>query len=160
MATGVAGRLLIPVLVICYCGYMIFEQMMGSYRTETRSYTFFLAGAAIVLAGVAIVRSLMGKEPRSSDDDDIGEDSAPATWAQYRSMILLLVGAAAVVLTIEVMGYLVAFTAFIFFALLVLGVRSRKQLVLIPFVTMSVIHLLLVKLLSLPLPAGFLRGII
>lgn len=156
MNTQTLGRLFIPLLVIAYCGYMIWEQTMGSYRAETRNYAYFMGGVAIVLAIVVIVRSLLNKDPADQDDEPVGQTA----WANYRMMGLLLLGAVCVVLTIESLGYLVTFSVFLLFALWVLGVRTPTPLFLIPLGTMIVVHFVLVKALSLPLPAGFLRGLI
>lgn len=151
------GRLFIPVLVIVYCSYMIWEQMTGGYREETQYYAYFMGGAAITLAFVVIVRLLMHADPSDQLEDEEADVVEPK---QYGIVALLVLGAAAAVMAMEPVGYLITFYIFLVFALWVLGVRTLLPLALIPLGTMAVVHFGLVKALGLPLPAGLLRGIL
>lgn len=158
MNTQILGRLLIPSLVILYCGYMIWEQTTGNYRPETRNYAYFMGGIAILLSLIVVARSFLNP---SVDADEEDQPSTPSeTAANYRLIAMLLVAAIAVVLTIQTLGYLISFTLFLLAALWILGVRKPVPLLSITVGTMLVVHFGLVKALSLPLPAGLLRGMI
>jgi len=155
MHTQLMGRLFVPVVVIVYCSYMIWEQYAGSYRAESRNYALFMGGLAIALALVVITRSLFKPEPADQEDQATG-----SSFADYRTMVLVLAGAVAVVLTIQWLGYLISFLAFLLYALWVLGVRKLVPLLSISIITTLIVHFGLVKALGLPLPAGLLRGLL
>ena len=160
MRADAVGRALIPILIILYSSYMIWEQFTGAYRESTRYYALFMGGVAIALALAVLVTDFIAHSRRTADGPQ--GDSAPERipMRRYAQIATVLVSAALLVFFLEWIGYLIGFFVFLVITLRTLDVRSPVQLLLIPAVTVAVVHVVFVTWLQLRLPAGVMRGLL
>jgi len=154
MTLGRLGPYLVPLIVIGYSGYMITEQMLGNYRESSQNYALFMGGIAIACALFVMARHFLGQ-----DAGVPGEQLDVPRW-HYAQIGIVLLTVIATVLLIETVGYFICLSAMLAINLYVLGVRSKVQIATITGITILVVHVLLVKELELPLPAGILSGIL
>ena len=167
------GALLVPALAVGYASYAWWEQADGAYREDTTQYMMVLIAPVLVLAGVVILQSLFeafraGRRGTAAGDGPPGAGGAGAAdtdspskddRGRYLRPALLTAGALVLVLTIDRLGYLPAFTLFVAGALLAMGVRSARRIALITAGVMVLVHVVFIEILDQPLPRGLLAGI-
>ena len=169
----VLGALLVPALAVGYASYAWWEQAGGAYREDTTQYMMVLITPVLVLAGVVILQSLYeafraGRGGAAAGDGPPGAggagaaDTAPPPKedrGRYLRPAALIAAAVALVLTIDRLGYLPAFTLFVVGALLAMGVRSARRIAAITAGVMVVVHVVFIEVLDQPLPRGLLAGL-
>ena len=167
------GALLVPALAVGYASYAWWEQAEGAYREDTTQYMMVLIAPVLVLAGIVVLQSLFeafragrggaaaGDGPPAAGEARAAEAAPPPKddRGRYFRPIALIAAAFALVLTIDRLGYLPAFTAFTAGALLAMGVRSVRRIALITAGVMAVVHVVFIEVLDQPLPRGLLAEI-
>lgn len=159
-----AGQLLFPAVAIVYAAYMILEQVLGGYRGSTVLYASLVGGAVILLSLVVFAQAFRGGEKGSEEEvgRDEGQELEDAAVRRRRLIKLYSIFFLSVLLVVffQQIGYLVGVAAFVAIALMILAVRSAVLIVAITGLTTAAVHFVFVEWFGLPLPAGFLQGII
>jgi hypothetical protein len=107
-------------------------------------------GGIITLFSIVLIGSALKREKEE------GEKSVPLSlgrWKKVVSTILVLVIAG---LFFEKVGYLLTFFFLSLFLMIIAGLRSWRQIVLVAFFTTLGVYLCFVLLLKQPLPTGLL----
>lgn len=160
------GALLVPSLAIAYALYALREQTEEFYREDTTQYMMVLIVPVLVLAGVVILQSLVeawraGRRAGTPGGRAQGEPSegtdTPSRRGRYLRPGLLVAASIALVLVLDPLGYLVAFTLFVAAVLVAMGVRSPGRIAAITACTMVVVHVVFIEILDQPLPRGWLE---
>lgn len=158
------GALAVPSLAVAYALYALWEQSEEFYREDTTQYMMVLIVPVLVLAGVVILRSLFeswqaGQRAACSGSAqaDANEGAgAPPDRGRYLRPTLLVAASIVLVLVLEQVGYLIAFTLFVIAVLLAMGVRAPWRIAAIAVCTMVVVHVVFIEILDQPLPRGWL----
>ena len=158
------GALVVPALAIAYALYALWEQSEEFYREDTTQYMMVLIVPVLVLAGVVILQSLVeawraGRHaaPSGSAQAEAREGAdAPPDRGRYLRPGLLVAASIVLVLALDEVGYLAAFTLFVVAVLLAMGVRSPLRIAAITVCTMVVVHVVFIEILDQPLPRGWL----
>lgn len=169
------GGLIVPLLAIGYAVFALWEQFTGDYRELTTDYALYLAVPILVLGGflilhrltpvlgrLAVVRFFVPDHSKSGEMslEETAEAAASGPAARPGGWMRLaaLVGFAfALVLTIETIGYLIAFFLFAVLVLLAMGVRSGVTILGVSVATVLVVHFVFAGLIDMPLPESLLE---
>ena len=169
------GGLIVPLLAIGYAVFALWEQFTGDYMELTTDYTLYLAVPVLVLGGFLILHRLipvLGRLPvvrffvpdraqsgeMSLEETAEAAASGPAARPGGWMRLAALVGFAFVlVLTLETVGYLIAFFTFAVLVLLAMGVRSAVTILAVSVATVLVVHFVFAGLIDMPLPESFLE---
>ncbi len=169
------GGLIVPLLAIGYAVFALWEQFTGDYMELTTDYTVYLAVPILVLGGfliihrlfpilgrLAVVRFFVPDRAQSGEMslEETAEAAAsgPAARPGGGMRLAALVGFAFIlVLTLETVGYLIAFFVFAVLVLLAMGVRSAVTILGVAVATVLVVHFVFAGLIDMPLPEGFLE---
>jgi len=146
--------------------------IFGAYFTialPSSAYTFdpvgprgfaYVVGAILTILGVILLATTIYRQRESGgigarterDPEEAGDDMRyPASSLRAFAMMGLTLFFA---LSIDLLGYIVASGVLIFFALLVMGIRAWRTLVLFPVLYALSTYLLFHSLLGVRLPAG------
>ena len=152
------GELMVPALAITSASYAWWEQRDGVYRTDTILYMRVLIVPVAGLALAMVVRSLYRAWRASRErGEESGNSNVDTDGSRYCLRPALLICAAALlVITIDWLGYLIAFALFVSTTLVVMGARSISRIVIITGCTILMLHILFIELLDQPLPHGLL----
>jgi len=123
---------------------------IGTLTQPGSGFLPFGLGALVTLFSIILIGS------SAKSKAETGEKSVPLSmgrWKKVVSTILVLVIAG---LFFEKVGYLLTFFFLSLFLMIIAGLRSWRQIVLIAFFTTLGIYLCFVLLLKQPLPTGFL----
>ena len=161
------GALVVPSLAIAYALYALWEQSEEFYREDTTQYMMVLIVPVLVLAGVVILQSLVeawrtgqrAARGGNAEAEASGEADPPPDRGRYLRPGLLVAASVVLVLALDEVGYLVAFTLFVVAVLLAMGVRSRWRIAAITVCTMVVVHVVFIVILDQPLPRGWLEAL-
>ena len=162
------GALVVPALAIAYALYALWEQTEEFYREDTTQYMVVLIVPVLVLAGVVILQSLLetwragrraAREGSAEVEPNEGAQDPPSGRGRYLRPGLLVVASIVLVLALDEIGYLVAFTLFVVAVLLAMGVRSPWRIAAITVCTMVVVHVVFIEVLDQPLPRGWFEAL-
>ena len=162
------GALVVPALAIAYALYALWEQGEEFYREDTTQYMMVLIVPVLVLAGVVILQSLVeawragrraAREGGAAAEPGEEAQDAPPDRGRWLRPGLLVAAAIVLVLALDAIGYLVAFTLFVVAVLLAMGVRSPWRIGAITVGTMVVVHVVFIEILDQPLPRGWLEAL-
>jgi hypothetical protein len=169
------GGLVVPLLAIGYAVFALWEQFTGEYMELTTDYTLYLAFPVLVfgvllmihrlfpiIGHLAVVRIFVPDRSKSGEMslEETAEAAAsgpaarPGGWMRLAALVGL---AFVLVLTIETVGYLIAFFLFTVLVLLAMGVRSAVTILAVAVATVLVVHFVFAGLIDMPLPESFLE---
>jgi len=154
----VSGELIVPVLAIAYALFVWWEQKNGVYQADTILYMRMLIVPVALLALFVIAGSLYAARRNArrggSDPGDAGSDSSKSR--SFLRPALLVCAAAGSVLSMDWLGYLIAFPLFVALMLIAMGVRSASRILIITVCTVLVLHIIFVELPGRSFPSGVL----
>ncbi len=165
MKADTLGQFIVPVGAIAYSAYMILEQFRPGSNDSTRDYAMVAGGLAIVLSVAVIVRalwSIWSSRPAAASDEpesELPSEQKTEMRRRYIQMGLLILATALLVAFFEPVGYVISFFIYMVATLLIVDVRSVKQILAISIVTTAIVHFLFVQWLGVTLPAGLLASI-
>ena len=163
------GALIVPLLAVAYALYAWWEQSEGAYREDTTQYMMVLIVPVLALAAMVILQSLFegwrrAREERlraaAPEEPDAGRAAAaPADRGRILRPTLLIAASLLLVVSIDWLGYLVAFSVFVVAVLLAMGVRAPLRVAAIAISTMVLVHVVFIEILDQPLPRGLLESL-
>lgn len=142
-------RLIFPTLCLVVAALMIYEQMSGAYRTESRAYVMSLAVPILLLSIIDLVSALRRKESAAGPDQ-------PRPQRPYIRPVTFLVVALVGVAVISALGFPIVFGTLSVTAMLLLGERNPLRLAALPAAIVAMVHFVFVGVLELDLPYGAL----
>jgi hypothetical protein len=154
------GAFVFPLFALAYTAYSLGEQIVAGLRYSLLTYALCLAIPIFVLAALVIVQEV--RAARHQDDQaarPIAEPPEVLRAARLRPVLLVGVGLIAL-LTLEPLGYPIAFALFMIGTMLTLGARSPLAISAVTICTLSFVHLVFFVWLQLALPVGILEGLI
>ena len=163
----ILGALIVPALAIAYAMYAWWEQTEGAYREDTTQYMMVLIVPVLALAGIVILQSLFegwwkarrrNLEAEQRDEADAAQ-APPPDRGRFLRPTLLIAASLLLVLAIDWLGYLIAFSLFVVAVLLAMGVRAPLRVAGIAVCTMIVVHVVFIEVLDQPLPRGLLESL-
>ena len=166
----ILGALIVPALAIAYALFAWWEQTEGAYREDTTQYMMVLIVPVLALAGIVILQSLfegwrrarrrhLEAEPPDEADEADAAQAPPPDRGRFLRPALLIVAALLLVLAIDWLGYLIAFSLFVVSVLLAMGVRAPLRVAGIAVCTMVLVHVVFIEILDQPLPRGLLESL-
>ena len=163
------GALIVPLLAVAYALYAWWEQSEGAYREDTTQYMMVLIVPVLALAAAVILQSLFegwrrAREERlraaAPDESDAARAAAgPVDRGRILRPTLLIAASLLLVVSIDWLGYLVAFSVFVVAVLLAMGVRAPLRVAAIAVSTMVLVHVVFIEILDQPLPRGLLESL-
>ena len=161
------GALIVPLLAVAYALYAWWEQSEGAYREDTTQYMMVLIVPVLALAAMVMLQSLFegwrrAREERQRAAAPEEPDAARAAAADRGRILrptLLIAASLLLVISIDWLGYLVAFSVFVVAVLLAMGVRAPLRVAAIAISTMVLVHVVFIEILDQPLPRGLLESL-
>ena len=156
------GALIVPLLAVAYALYARWEQAEGAYREDTTQYMMVLIVPVLALAAAVILQSLFEGWRRAREERlraAAPTAAVPADRGRILRPTLLIAASLLLVLAIDWLGYLVAFSVFVVAVLLAMGVRAPLRVAAIAISTMVLVHVVFIEILDQPLPRGLLESL-
>lgn len=161
------GEIIVPSLALAFSLYMILDQYLNDFRSNTQAYTLCLVAPIALCSVISFYKFFQSvrKEKKLSgsygQEEPSSREAAPSKPAPaYKKVFLLLLLSLFIYFIFSTAGYMISFFILLAALLPLLGVRSVYAIALISIIFPLFIHFVFVKAVGLQLPPGILEGLL